>query len=178
MEHDRLRHAALRRGLGQTTGGEVDYRIIWATSDDGPPTDVVRTGRRAIEAVLEAAGSKVTWAEVFDDRRRPVARKACGRQGLTGFPSAAGWGHVCAACRTLAGQTYRFARPHPGLRPQSPTSGAPEFLCHHCGAGMGIEDPASTAPAAWAVLRWPDMTSWDPAGARRKVPDDAHSSAR
>ena len=94
----------------------MDYRIIWGTNDDRPPTDAVGSGRGAIEALLERAGAKVVWAEVFDDHRRPVAHKSPGRQGLRGFPSAAGWGHVCTACRTLSGQTYLFARAHPGLR--------------------------------------------------------------
>jgi len=44
----------------------VDYRIIWGTSADCPPADVVGSGRGAIEALLEQAGAKVVWAEVFD----------------------------------------------------------------------------------------------------------------
>ena len=137
----------------------MDYRIIWGTCDDGPPTDIVGSGRGAIEALLERAGAKVAWAEVFDYRRRPVAHKSPGRQGLRGFPSAAGWGHVCTACRTLSGQTYLFARAHPGLRVPRNDGGSHESVCRDCGSGMGMEEGARTAAPVWAVLRWPDMKS-------------------
>jgi len=66
MAQHGFQRATPRRGLGWTTGGEVDYRIIWGTSADCPPADVVGSGRGAIEALLEQAGAKVVWAEVFD----------------------------------------------------------------------------------------------------------------
>ena len=127
----------------------MDYRIIWGTCDDGPPTDIVGSGRGAIEALLERAGAKVVWAEVFDDHRRPVAHKSPGRQGLRGFPSAAGWGHVCTACRTLSGH---------GIDAATLTGGTKEWVAR----GHELHRPAddATAPrAGWAMERQVRLTA-------------------
>jgi len=135
----------------------MDYRIILGTSDNRASMDVVGSGRGAIEAVLDRGGARVAWAEVFDDARRPVARKTPGRRGLTGYPSAAGWGHVCSACRTLAGQPYPVAYPHPGLGAPGVGSGSDRYLCRNCRTEMGADAPADVKPRSWAILAWPDM---------------------
>jgi hypothetical protein len=134
----------------------VDYRIIWGAREGGPSGDAVATGRRAVEALLERAGPGVVWAEVFDERRRAVARQARGRRGLTGYPAAQGWGHVCTACRTLAGQTFLFARPHARLQAQDDT-GRAVYSCRNCAAVMGAEHSASVLPPLWDIRVWPDM---------------------
>lgn len=135
----------------------MDYRIIMGTSDNRASMDVVGSGRGAIEDVLDNGGARVAWAEVFDDARRPVARKTPGRRGLTGYPSAAGWGHVCSACRTLAGQPYPVAYPHSGLRLLEGDSTSGRYRCRNCRTEIGVEALADVKPASWTILAWPDM---------------------
>jgi len=50
----------------------MDHRIIRGTSDNRASTDVVGSGRGAIEELLENGGANVASAEGSDDASQPV----------------------------------------------------------------------------------------------------------
>ena len=137
----------------------MSYRIFWGRPRDDVVVEGAGVDRGEVEALLGQAWPQASWAEVFDEHGVAVAHQSSGRLGLTGFPGAHGWGHLCVACRVQVGQNYRYVPAHARLRRNPAAHGHPSYICRNCGSEMGREFKEPAGPADWHVLAWPDMKS-------------------
>lgn len=153
----------------------MKVQLHFVSRSDGQTHVLDGWDRWDIELKFRRLAPEIATAEVRNEQGVVVAVKELNESQLHGLPAAIGWGPLCPACWSQAGQD-RHAAPHGALtklgsiryRGGMADGSIVNYGCDTCTAELQLDNDRKDPGAGWSVNRWPTWvpSSWGVPGVR------------